>query len=73
MNDVSSNENEHINEPEENQEIQEESENETSTESYILLESSIDYSSYFENLTTIAIFQCTLIIAVGCIIAWVKK
>lgn len=49
-------------------------ENETTepTESVVYIENSIDYSGYFENLQTIGIFICALLVAYGLAFAFFK-
>lgn len=47
-------------------------ENETYTSEPVTIVT-YDYTPSIENLTSVEIFQCALIIAVGCIIAWVNK
>lgn len=41
------------------------------SETQILVSDPIDYSGTLENIQTILIFQSSILIAIGCIIAWV--
>ena len=41
-------------------------------QSSVSVSDSIDYTSYFENIQTVLIFQTTVIIALGLLVAWVS-
>ena len=50
----------------------ENTENEETSASVVYIENSVDYSGYFENLQTIGIFICGLLVAYGIAFAFFK-
>lgn len=69
MNDVSDNENVDVSE---NDVTEGDQDNEEISGSVVYLENSVDYSTYFENLQTIGIFICGLLVAYGLAFAFFK-